>query len=59
VKENNTKTHGESEGKGYREYSKSPPDFGIPGVGWRKIVLRGVLRRGEVETDTPGGVDLS
>ncbi len=26
-----------------------------PGGGWRKIVLRGVLRRGGVETDTPGG----
>ncbi len=30
-------------------------DFGIPGGGWRKIVLRGVLRGGEVETGTPGG----
>jgi hypothetical protein len=45
----------------YRRYSKSPPrvDFGNPGGGWRKIVLRGVLRGREVETVTSGGKDLS
>jgi hypothetical protein len=30
-------------------------DSGNPGGGWRKIVLRGVLRGGGLETDTPGG----
>ncbi len=40
----------------YRRYSIIPGmDFGIPGGGWRKIVLRGVLRGGELETGTPGG----
>jgi hypothetical protein len=41
----------------HRRYSIIPPrvDFGTPGGGWRKIVLRGVLRGGQVEQALRGG----